>query len=593
MIIDKKIKIKVSKKNIEHFKSKNIDCHLKEVIEIEPILLNEGSHLKINVKCEICGNEKKLMFQKYIKNIKNGGVYCCSSKCAQSKVKKTSLEKYGTEYYTQTNEYLKRYKKTSLEKYGTEHHLQNNKIKNKIKNTVIKKYGVDNVSKSPKIIKKIKNTFIEKYGVENISHLTYIKKIISDKVNMKMSDIKKNRLNTLLNKYNIDNVSKLDFVKEKIKLTNLKKIGVTTPLILKKNREKLYKQKVLNWKTSKMYNKDIIDIDTINKKIIGECNNGHKYEINYKTYYNRKISKTIICNTCNPIAKNQSGKEIQLLNFIKENYNKEIITNSKSIIPPYELDIYLPDLRLAFEFNGLYWHNETNKPNEYHNVKTNLCNENGIQLFHIYEDDWDFKQDIIKSMILNKLGKIENRIYARKCEIKEVNNNELIRKFLEKNHIQGFIGSKIKLGLYYNNDLVSLMSFGKLRKPMNLKSSDGEYEMLRFCNKLNTNVVGGASKLFKYFIRNYEPLSVISYADRSYSNGNLYNQLGFELSHISKPNYYYVIDNNKFHRYNFRKDILIKQGFDSSKTEHQIMLERKIYRIYNSGNYVFIYTNKH
>jgi hypothetical protein len=113
--------------------------------------------------------------------------------------------------------------------------------------------------------------------------------------------------------------------------------------------------------------------------------------------------------------------------------------------------------------------------------------------------------------------------------------------------------------------------------------------MLRFCNKLNTNVIGGASKLFNYFINNYKYNTIISYADRSYSNGNLYKQLGFELDHITEPNYYYVIDGIRHYRYNFRKDILIKEGYDSNKTEHEIMLERKIYRIYNSGNYKFKY----
>jgi hypothetical protein len=133
------------------------------------------------------------------------------------------------------------------------------------------------------------------------------------------------------------------------------------------------------------------------------------------------------------------------------------------------------------------------------------------------------------------------------------------------------------------------MTFGKLRRTMNSKSSEGEYEMLRFCNKLNTNVIGGASKLFYYFLNNYKSNNIISYADRSHSNGNLYKELGFNLSHITKPNYYYIIDGLKKYRYGFRKDILVKQGYNKNKSEHEIMLERKIYRIYNSGNYKFTY----
>ena len=118
---------------------------------------------------------------------------------------------------------------------------------------------------------------------------------------------------------------------------------------------------------------------------------------------------------------------------------------------------------------------------------------------------------------------------------------------------------------------------------------EGDYEMLRFCNKLNTNVIGGASKIFKYFLKVYNPKHISTYADRSHSNGNLYKQLGFDFIHITQPNYYYVIDRKRYYRFGFRKDILIKQGFDANKSEHEIMLERKIYKIYNAGNYKFIY----
>ena len=172
---------------------------------------------------------------------------------------------------------------------------------------------------------------------------------------------------------------------------------------------------------------------------------------------------------------------------------------------------------------------------------------------------------------------------------KDVTDNKLVRSFLDENHIQGFVGSKIKIGLFYENELVSLMTFGDRRVAMGKKSTNiGEFELLRFCNKLNTNVVGGASKLFKYFIKTYNPVEITTYADRSFSQGKLYETLGFKLLGKTEPNYYYVVDGIRKHRFNYRKDKLIKEGFDPDKTEHQIMLERKIYRIYNSGNLKFI-----
>jgi hypothetical protein len=120
-------------------------------------------------------------------------------------------------------------------------------------------------------------------------------------------------------------------------------------------------------------------------------------------------------------------------------------------------------------------------------------------------------------------------------------------------------------------------------------SSKDVYEMLRFCNKLNTLVIGGADKLFKYFLKNYSPIEIIGYADRSWSQGELYKKLGFIFLCKTKPNYYYVIDKNRKYRFNFRKNILVKQGYDINKTEHEIMLERKIYRIFDSGSLKFIF----
>ena len=199
-------------------------------------------------------------------------------------------------------------------------------------------------------------------------------------------------------------------------------------------------------------------------------------------------------------------------------------------------------------------------------------------------------QDIVKSMILNKLDKTYNKIYARKCEIKEIKNNKLIKEFLEANHIQGFVGSAIKIGLFYNSELVSLMTFGSRRIVMGKKlTNNDEYELLRFCNKLNTNVIGGASKLFKYFINNYKPIEITTYADRSISQGKLYETLGFNFIGKTNPNYYYIIDGIRHHRFNYRKDLLVKQGYNINKTEHEIMIDRKIYRIYDSGNLKFIY----
>ena len=253
-----------------------------------------------------------------------------------------------------------------------------------------------------------------------------------------------------------------------------------------------------------------------------------------------------------------------------------------------ELDIYIPSKNIAIEYNGLIWHSEKfNKNKKYHLIKTNECKNKGIRLIHIFEDEWLQHSDIIKSMLKNLFGITEHRIFARKCLVKSITSKQAMQ-FLDKNHIQGRCKAKYHYGLFYNDELVSLMTFGHTRQQRKYnKDYNNTYELLRFCNKLNTNVIGGASKLLKHFIDNIKPNEIITYADKRWSVGNLYETLGFVHTHDSKPNYFYIFGQKRENRFKYRKGQLIKQGFDKNKTEHEIMLERGIYRIYDCGTMVY------
>ena len=288
-----------------------------------------------------------------------------------------------------------------------------------------------------------------------------------------------------------------------------------------------------------------------------------------------------MCINCVPLLDLQSAKEKEINKFIKSIYTGDIIENDRTILNGKELDIYLPEKKLAFEFDGLYWHSELYKDKDYHLNKTEICKENDIQLIHIFEDEWLYKQDIVKSRIRGLLG-LNERIFARKCEIKEVSYKDS-EQFLNDNHIQGNCMSSYRYGLYYNNKLVSLMTFGKSRFA-------NEYELLRFCNKLNINVIGGASKLFKHFLSDHsEIIEIISFADRRWSIGNLYEKLGFKYSKTTPPSYFYIIDNIRYNRIDFQKHKLVKEGYDPNLSEHEIMLSRNIYRIYDCGNLKYVY----
>jgi len=178
------------------------------------------------------------------------------------------------------------------------------------------------------------------------------------------------------------------------------------------------------------------------------------------------------------------------------------------------------------------------------------------------------------------LGLSKNRIYGRNTIVKLI-DSKTSKIFLDNNHIQGNVNSKIKLGLYYDDELISLMTFGK-RKIF----GNSEWELIRFCNKLDTTVIGGASKLFKYFVKTYKPKSIISYADRRWSSGNLYKNLGFEFKHASLPNYTLFNDVLKIreNRFKYQKHKLVKMGYDSNLTENEITQKLGLYRIYDSGN---------
>lgn len=289
------------------------------------------------------------------------------------------------------------------------------------------------------------------------------------------------------------------------------------------------------------------------------------------------------CPTCAK-GKSSSKAELEILNFLSQYTQVESslnITNSNM-----ELDIFLPKKRIAIEFNGLYYHSTkfiTNK--KYHLEKTLLCKNQDIQLIHIFEDEWLLKPEIVKSRLLHIIGKSKEKIYARVCKTKEVSSKEAM-EFLNENHIQGKVGGHCYIGLYFDNELVSIMTFSKSR--VNLGNyNKNEWELQRFCNKKYTTVIGGASKLLKYFEKTKNPINIISYADIRWSKGDLYQKLAFIHTHNSPPNYFYKINNRRKNRYNYRKSVLIKEGYDENKSESQIMKERGIYKIYDCGTMVF------
>lgn len=263
---------------------------------------------------------------------------------------------------------------------------------------------------------------------------------------------------------------------------------------------------------------------------------------------------------------------------IRELFPKDATFNDRSILEGKELDIVYKNL--AIEYNGLFWHSEARVGKYYHLEKTEKAFQKGYKLIHIFENEWLYKRSIVESRINNLLNR-STKLYARKCNIL----TDIPKDFLELNHIQGNAAASVRLGLEYNNEVVAVMTFSKSRF-----SKKYEWELVRFCNKLNIIVVGGASKLLKYFERTYNPKSIVTYADRRWSGGELYETLGFEFSHASEPNYWYfkknpILESRIKYQKHKLKDIL--EDFDSTLTEVENMYNNGYNRIFDCGNLVF------
>jgi very-short-patch-repair endonuclease len=279
----------------------------------------------------------------------------------------------------------------------------------------------------------------------------------------------------------------------------------------------------------------------------------------------------------------QSSLEREIVEFIKTIYKGNIQTNVRDIIHPYEIDIFLPDLRLGIEIHGLYWHSLRSK--KYHTQKAIIAEKSNIKLLQFFEDEINDKSNICKSIIETHLG-INKRIYARVCSILEITGAQA-NNFCNSYHLQGSANASKCFGLFYDNELLAVMTFRMSRFEKQV------WELIRFCTKSGFRVVGGASKLLKKFTSNYTG-KIISYADRRISNGNLYSQLGFKLIRETQPNYFYVINKRRSNRMNWQKKKLINkvENFTPDKTEEAIMNDNGFYRIYDAGNLVYVLENE-
>ena len=504
----------------------------------------------------------------------------CSNKCLnesdyrKEKIKETCMKKYGTENAMQNADIRKKIEETNIKKYGVKNAMQNADIRKKIEETNIKKYGVKNPFANKDIINKIKTIQTAKYGGMGNGSKQTSKKIES----------------TNIERYGKNGYNNREAYKATLKERYSDENYVNTEARLKTVHAREIERK--DYLIGYMDNGDWIC-----KCPHPECNrcNEKQYISNWSLYYSRVHNNIEPCTILNPVNAQESWGESELREFIKElGFNPE---KNRTILNGMELDIYIPEKKIAIEFNGVYWHSSEFKSTKYHFDKFKKCLDAGIQLITIWEDQWVNKKEICKEIIKSKLGIYKQRIYARKCKVIEV-DSKTANKFMDNYHIQGKSQGSIRLGLEYGDNIVAIMTFGKKRSSMmgTKEKTKGEYELVRFCGKPGIQVVGGASKLFKHFIDiTPDAKTIKSYSSNDISIGQLYKALGFEMISLQYGNYWYIEKNTnkRFHRYNFCKAKLKDMGFDTEQyTESQIMSNLPYFKIVDTGMMTWVFNHK-
>lgn len=576
MILEEFVEIVGNSKNLKHYRERGYVINVGDKIIVSVFDLTNGSTFRVLVCCDHCKAERKIewsSYRKYTTSDKDGKYYCLP--CSGEKRTKTNILKYGGKSPTCSKDVVDKIKKTNLvkygnvsslhgtnqektesiflKKYGKKSPLESDQVKEKIRNTNLERWGNQIPLRSEEVINRMKKTNLEKWGAENVSKNPEILNKIKEK---------------FFNKYGKYYVQTEDF-KIKSEETILKKWGEGGY-----SKSNFFVQKVIDNRIQNYPNLKIIGYDnSIFKIVCNEC--GCEYKIKSDILYKRNKSKLEICTMCNPIGSVfRSSGEIEICQFL-DDVGVKYKCSVRSIIKG-EIDIFIEESNLAIEFNGIFWHSEYFKNRKYHIDKYKTCLQKGIKLIQIWEDDWRLRKEILKSMILNKLGMSPYKIGARKCEIKIIDKSES-DSFLESNHIQGKSKSSINIALVFDGEIVSLMTFGKRRI-----NSKEELELIRFCNKKYYNVVGSASKILNYFKLNYGHKRIVSYSDNSFSNGDLYKTLGFQSSNET-INYYWCDGKMKYHRFKFNKKRLISEGHDRNKTENEIMHDLGYYRIFGAG----------
>lgn len=455
---------------------------------------------------------------------------------------------------------------------------KNNRLR---RETMKERYGVDSISPMAvkEFVDKSKETLIARYGA-----MGNASPVIRAKTN-----------NTMIERYGVNNIKKsIDLIAKDITWHETEYIhSAKEALELLERDENNVPYKLVayleNLVAQGKY--ESFTLNQITDDILG-LNRGY---LSREPYNFHPDGKLVVMDY--RVSQNEVVDFIESLGISKD----EIITDRyPKFMNGKQLDIYIPSKNFGIEYNGTYFHSaEFGKGRKYHQNKTLSAREGGITLMHIWEYDWrnPIKQPIVKSQIKYQLGKVDVRYYARKLSLSEITYKQK-HDFLETNHIQGDVSSSENYGLFDNDELVAVMTFGKRR----FDKEDG-WELLRFATKLNSSVAGGASKLLKSFANKHEGDKLISYANSDFAHDtdkSLYSKLGFTYVRTTVPGYKWVLKDKQqiVSRYAVQPHKLkaYSQGtasatfenevpdFSEDDTEISYMTRHGFVRLYDAGN---------
>nr|DAR19777.1 MAG TPA: endonuclease-like protein [Bacteriophage sp.] len=437
--------------------------------------------------------------------------------------------------------------------FGCDYAMQSAEVRKKSKETCLKKYGVDCYSKTESGRSRVSSTNTKEIpSAEDLFryYVTERHSVIDTALHFNVS------VTTVLKWLSKNNLSKTpEQVEETKKKTNMGRFGVENSFSSPEVREHYRKNCIEKYGFGHPVNKGAeksTEILSSEEKFAGFLVSTFGDKPNYTMVAralgcsDNKVRSAVKKNGWeNYLSIYVSSPEDELQTLLKK-LNIDFISHERKILNGMEIDIYIPAKKIGIEFNGDYWHSDAVKEKNYHFNKSKLAESKGIRLIHIYEYEWNTMKDKIVQLLKIALGVTDNKIYARKCEVREITNQEA--KILnDKVHLQNHRNAQVTYGLYYHDELVQLMSFSRTHYNRNLKG-DNSWEIIRGCPGSNNIVVGGVSKLFSHFIKDHSPDEVFSYCDFNKFDGKSYEAIGMKFIGYTGPDKTYLINGVAYKR---------------------------------------------